>query len=86
MLKIKMRFKKEVDPRSMKTALSLYKNKLRSMGMKMEHHQKDADGNVIEHEVEGGEEINEFVGQLAGTALGTTMGANNLQNRVLRVH
>ena len=76
--------KKEVDPRSMKTALSLYKNKLRSMGMKMEHHQKDADGNVIEHEVEGGEEINEFVGQLAGTALGTTLGAKQLAKMGLK--
>ena len=31
----KEEIKKEVDPRSMKTALSLYKNKLRSMGLKL---------------------------------------------------
>ncbi len=36
----------------MKTAIDLYKNKLRAMGMKMEHHQKDADGKVIEHDDE----------------------------------
>ena len=41
------------------------------MGMKMEHHQKDKDGNTIPHE---GEEINEVIGQLAGGALGTAMG------------
>ena len=62
---------KEVDPRGMKTAISLYKNKLRAMGMKMEHHQKDKDGNTIPHE---GEEINEVLGQLAGGALGTVLG------------
>ena len=62
---------KEVDPRGMKTAISLYKNKLRAMGMKMEHHQKDKDGNTIPHE---GEEINEVLGQLAGGALGTALG------------
>ena len=62
--------KEEIDLRGMKTALSLYKNKLRSMGMKVEHHQKDKDGNTIPHE---GEEINEVVGQLAGGALGTVL-------------
>ena len=62
---------KEVDPRGMKTAISLYKNKLRAMGMKMEHHQKDKDGNTIPHE---GEEINEVVGQLAGGLVGSAMG------------
>ena len=62
---------KEVDPRGMKTAISLYKNKLRAMGMKMEHHQKDKDGNTIPHE---GEEINEVVGQLAGGLIGSAMG------------
>jgi hypothetical protein len=41
------------------------------MGMKMEHHQKDKDGNTIPHE---GEEINEVIGQLAGGALGTALG------------
>ena len=41
----------------MKTAISLYKNKLRAMGMKMEHHQKDADGKVIEHDDEELQEI-----------------------------
>ena len=39
----KKKEKEEVDPRGMKTAISLYKNKLRAMGMKMEHHQKDAE-------------------------------------------
>ena len=48
----KKKEEKEVDPRGMKTAISLYKNKLRAMGMKMEHHQKDADGKVIEHDDE----------------------------------
>ena len=48
----KKKEEKEVDPRGMKTAISLYKNKLRAMGMKMEHHQKDADGKVIEHDEE----------------------------------
>jgi len=48
----KKKEKEEVDPRGMKTAISLYKNKLRAMGMKMEHHQKDADGKVIEHDDE----------------------------------
>ena len=67
--------KKEVDPRSMKTAISLYKNKLRSLGLKMEHHQKDVDGKVIEHEEE---EITEVVGQLVGGTLGATMGAQQL--------
>ena len=62
---------KEVDPRGMKTAISLYKNKLRAMGMKMEHHQKDKDGNTIPHE---GEEINEVIGQLAGGLVGSAMG------------
>ena len=37
----KKKEKEEADPRGMKTAISLYKNKLRAMGMKMEHHQKD---------------------------------------------
>ena len=55
----------------MKTAISLYKNKLRAMGMKMEHHQKDKDGNTIPHE---GEEINEVIGQLAGGLVGSAMG------------
>ena len=63
--------KEEIDLRGMKTALSLYKNKLRAMGMKMEHHQKDKDGNTIPHE---GEEINEVVGQLAGGLIGSAMG------------
>ena len=67
----KKKEKEEADPRGMKTAISLYKNKLRAMGMKMEHHQKDKDGNTIPHE---GEEINEVIGQLAGGALGTAMG------------
>ncbi|BCU93279.1 MAG: hypothetical protein CM15mV1_2250 [uncultured marine virus] len=48
----KKKEKEEADPRGMKTAISLYKNKLRAMGMKMEHHQKDADGKVIEHDDE----------------------------------
>ena len=61
----KKKEKEEADPRGMKTAISLYKNKLRAMGMKMEHHQKDKDGNTIPHE---GEEINEVLGQLAGGA------------------
>ena len=63
--------KEEIDLRGMKTALSLYKNKLRAMGMKMEHHQKDKDGNTIPHE---GEEINEVIGQLAGGLVGSAMG------------
>ena len=67
----KKKEKEEADPRGMKTAISLYKNKLRAMGMKMEHHQKDKDGNTIPHE---GEEINEVLGQLAGGALGTALG------------
>jgi len=67
----KKKEKEEADPRGMKTTISLYKNKLRAMGMKMEHHQKDKDGNTIPHE---GEEINEVIGQLAGGALGTAMG------------
>ena len=46
----KKKEKEEADPRGMKTAIDLYKNKLRAMGMKMEHHQKDADGKVIEHD------------------------------------
>mgnify|MGYP000035035783 CR=1 FL=1 len=53
----KKKEKEEVDPRGMKTAISLYKNKLRAMGMKMEHHQKDADGKVIEHDDEELQEI-----------------------------
>ena len=48
----KKKEKEEADPRGMKTAIDLYKNKLRAMGMKMEHHQKDADGKVIEHDDE----------------------------------
>ena len=67
----KKKEKEEADPRGMKTTISLYKNKLRAMGMKMEHHQKDKDGNTIPHE---GEEINEVLGQLAGGALGTALG------------
>ena len=67
----KKKEKEEADPRGMKTTISLYKNKLRAMGMKMEHHQKDKDGNTIPHE---GEEINEVIGQLAGGALGTALG------------
>ena len=53
----KKKEKEEVDPRGMKTAISLYKNKLRAMGMKMEHHQKDANGKVIEHDDEELQEI-----------------------------
>ena len=53
----KKKEKEEVDPRGMKTAISLYKNKLRAMGMKMEHHQKDADGKVIEHDDEELQEV-----------------------------
>ena len=53
----KKKEEKEVDPRGMKTAISLYKNKLRAMGMKMEHHQKDKDGNTIPHEDEELQEI-----------------------------
>ena len=53
----KKKEKEEVDPRGMKTAISLYKNKLRAMGMKMEHHQKDKDGNTIPHEDEELQEI-----------------------------
>ena len=67
----KKKEKEEADPRGMKTTISLYKNKLRAMGMKMEHHQKDKDGNTIPHE---GEEINEVVGQLAGGLVGSAMG------------
>ena len=67
----KKKEKEEADPRGMKTAISLYKNKLRAMGMKMEHHQKDKDGNTIPHE---GEEINEVIGQLAGGLVGSAMG------------
>tara|TARA_B100000900_G_scaffold87513_1_gene71117 strand:- start:1105 stop:3516 length:2412 start_codon:yes stop_codon:yes gene_type:complete len=66
----KKKEKEEIDLRGMKTALSLYKNKLRAMGMKVEHHQKDKDGNTVPHE---GEEINEVIGQLAGGALGTVL-------------
>jgi len=66
----KKKEEKEVDPRGMKTAISLYKNKLRAMGMKMEHHQKDKDGNTIPHE---GEEINEVLGQLVGGVAGTAL-------------
>ena len=67
----KKKEKEEADPRGMKTTISLYKNKLRAMGMKMEHHQKDKDGNTIPHE---GEEINEVIGQLAGGLVGSAMG------------
>ena len=67
----KKKEKEEEDPRGMKTTISLYKNKLRAMGMKMEHHQKDKDGNTIPHE---GEEINEVIGQLAGGLVGSAMG------------
>ena len=52
----KKKEKEEADPRGMKTAIDLYKNKLRAMGMKLEHHQKDKDGNTIPHE---GEDVNE---------------------------
>ena len=53
----------------MKTAISLYKNKLRAMGMNGTS-SKDKDGNTIPHE---GEEINEVIGQsdgLVGSAMG----------------
>ena len=53
----KKKEKEEADPRGMKTAIDLYKNKLRAMGMKMEHHQKDADGKVIEHDDEELQEV-----------------------------
>ena len=66
----KKKEKEEADPRGMKTAISLYKNKLRAMGMKMEHHQKDKDGNTIPHE---GEEVNEALGQLAGGVVGNVL-------------
>ena len=66
----KKKEKEEADPRGMKTTISLYKNKLRAMGMKMEHHQKDKDGNTIPHE---GEEVNEALGQLAGGVIGNVL-------------